>query len=84
MPPRFGREHLDPEVAEYIGLMVGDGCISHEVATLMLDRREKAVAEKVAQVVNQFDRQTHFEGVRVAERLPELPLLLALEPYRRF
>ncbi|ACY49416.1 LAGLIDADG family homing endonuclease [Rhodothermus marinus] len=68
VPPRFGREHLDPEVAEYIGLMVGDGCISHEVATLMLDRREKAVAEKVAQVVNQFDRQTHFEGVRVAER----------------
>ncbi len=68
VPPRFGREHLDPEVAEYIGLMVGDGCISHEVATLMLDRRERAVAEKVARVVNQFDRQTHFEGVRVAER----------------
>lgn len=68
VPPRFGREHLDPEVAEYIGLMVGDGCISHEVATLMLDRREKAVAEKVAHVVNQFDRKTHLGGVRVAER----------------
>ncbi|SHK57890.1 LAGLIDADG family homing endonuclease [Rhodothermus profundi] len=68
VPPRFGRKHLDPEVAEYIGLMVGDGCLSHEVAILTLDRRERAVAEKMAQVVNQFDRQTHRKGVQVAER----------------
>ncbi len=68
VPPRFGRKHLDPEVAEYIGLMVGDGCLSHEVAILTLDRRERAVAEKMARMVNQFDQQTHREGVQVAER----------------
>ncbi|MDQ7041562.1 MAG: LAGLIDADG family homing endonuclease [Rhodothermus sp.] len=68
VPPRFGRKHLDPEVAEYIGLMVGDGCLSHEVAILTLDRRERAVAEKMARMVNQFDRQTHRKGVQVAER----------------
>ncbi len=68
VPPRFGRKHLDPEVAEYIGLIVGDGCLSHEVAILTLDRRERAVAEKMARVVNQFDWQTHRKGVQAAER----------------
>src|SRR5690606_16411516 len=67
--PRFGREAIAPEVAEYVGLMLGDGCVSHGIATLAMDRdTERLIAEKAAEVVNGFSRRTHREGVHVTER----------------
>lgn len=65
----FGSEVLDADRAEYIGLMIGDGCVSGGVATLTMDKQtEWAVAEKVATVVNGFERTTHHAGVLVTER----------------
>ncbi len=58
MRTRFGQKSLDPDVAEYLGLMLGDGCISGPVATLSMNKHlEHAVAEKMVQVVNRFERQ---------------------------
>jgi ribonucleoside-diphosphate reductase alpha chain len=67
MQPRFGSETLDTDVAEYVGLMLGDGCISGDVATLTMDKEhEVPVAEKAASVVNGFERQR--SSVAVTER----------------
>ncbi|WP_022836004.1 LAGLIDADG family homing endonuclease [Salisaeta longa] len=58
MQPRFGTDALAADTAEYVGLMLGDGCISGTVATLAMDKdQETLVAEKAAAVVNRFQRQ---------------------------
>ena len=60
---RFGSESLDADVAEYVGLMLGDGSVScgrdgRPIATLTVDpEHERGVAERMAAVVNRFDRQ---------------------------
>ena len=65
----FGTEVLDADVAEYVGLMLGDGRVSGGAATLTVDREtEWAVAEKAAAVVDRFDRGTHHAGANVTER----------------
>ena len=65
----FGTEALADDVAEYVGLMLGDGCLSGGVATLTMNKEtEWAVAEKAAATVNGFGRGTHFAGVNVTER----------------
>lgn len=69
VPGRFGTEALPEDRAEYVGLMLGDGCISGGVATLAVNKElEWAVAEKAAATVNGFDRTTHHAGVAVTER----------------
>jgi ribonucleoside-diphosphate reductase alpha chain len=69
VPGRFGAEPLDADRAEYVGLMLGDGCLSEGIATLTVDKElEWAVAEKAAAVVNGFERVTHRAGVTVTER----------------
>ena len=69
VPGRFGAEALAEDRAEYVGLMLGDGCVSGGVATLAVDKDlEWAVAEKAAAVVNGFGRGTHRAGVNVTER----------------
>ncbi|WP_420455281.1 LAGLIDADG family homing endonuclease [Rubrivirga sp.] len=69
MPGRFGVEALADDRAEYVGLMLGDGCVSGGVATLAVNKEtEWAVAEKAASVVNGFERGTHRAGVAVTER----------------
>ena len=55
--PRFGQAHLHSDLAEYVGLMLGDGCISNGIATLTMNRvEERLIAAKTATVVNRFDR----------------------------
>ncbi|WP_456424757.1 LAGLIDADG family homing endonuclease [Rhodocaloribacter sp.] len=67
--PRFGAETLEADVAEYVGLMLGDGCVSGSVATLTMHKdTEWALAEKAAAVANRFERSTHLAGVTVTER----------------
>ena len=69
VPGRFGAEALPRDRAEYVGLMLGDGCLSQGVATLTVNKEtEGAVAEKAAAVVNGFERGTHRAGVAVTER----------------
>ena len=69
VPGRFGSETLGADRAEYVGLMLGDGCVSGGVATLTVNKEtEWAVAEKAAGVVNGFERGTHLAGVAVTER----------------
>ncbi len=53
-----GGRHLDADVAEYVGLMLGDGCISAGIAQLTMSiTDEYEVARKMATVVNRFERQ---------------------------
>src|SRR5690606_28127608 len=62
-------EALDADVAEYAGLMLGDGCVSGGVAQLTMDKAlEWAVAEKAASVVNRFERRKGTAAVAVTER----------------
>ena len=69
LPSPFGAEGLEADRAEYVGLMLGDGCVSGGVAQLTVSKQtEWAVAEKAAAVVNGFERSTHFSGVAVTER----------------
>ncbi|HLT47130.1 MAG TPA: LAGLIDADG family homing endonuclease [Rubricoccaceae bacterium] len=68
-PSPFGPEALDADVAEYAGLMLGDGCVSGGVAQLTMDKAlEWAVAEKAASVVNRFERRKGTAAVAVTER----------------
>ena len=56
--PRFGKETLEANVAEYAGLMLGAGQVMDGVAQLtMLQPGDLLVAEKAAHVVNGFERQ---------------------------
>ena len=58
MPMPFGLEKLDTRVAEYIGLMLGDGCLSGNIATLTMNPdTEAAVISEAARVVNRFARR---------------------------
>jgi ribonucleoside-diphosphate reductase alpha chain len=67
LPGEFGAETLDADVAEYVGLMLGDGCISDGIAQLTMSKTEEYdVAAKAAQVVNRFPR--HRGEVRPTER----------------
>jgi len=57
---RFGKKQIARNVAEYVGLMLGDGCVSGGIATLAMSKvDEQAIAEKAAMTVNAFDR---FKG----------------------
>jgi ribonucleoside-diphosphate reductase alpha chain len=67
LPTALGDEQLDADVAEYAGLMVGDGCISDGIAQLTMSKDvEFAVAEKAAGVVNRFER--HRGTVHTTQR----------------
>ncbi|MCH8044593.1 MAG: intein-containing adenosylcobalamin-dependent ribonucleoside-diphosphate reductase [Planctomycetes bacterium] len=67
VPGEFGEEEVEVDVAEYVGLMLGDGCISAGIATLTMNKEmEFGIAEKAARVVNRFDRQRG--EVHVTER----------------
>ena len=66
--PRFGKETLETDVAEYVGLMLGDGAIADGVAQLTLsEQSELLVAEKAADVVSRLERQDDAD-VRVTAR----------------
>lgn len=64
---RLGRGELAPAVARYVGLMLGDGCISGS-AQLTMAHSERNILEAVLPTVNAFTRQTHPNGVNVTVR----------------
>ncbi|MEZ4464877.1 MAG: LAGLIDADG family homing endonuclease [bacterium] len=64
---RFGGAHLDAGFAEFLGLMVGDGCLMGEQQTAMLTLapEEHAVARHVHGALTAF-KQAHAEDARAA------------------
>jgi ribonucleoside-diphosphate reductase alpha chain len=52
LPSPFGRERLPSELAEALGLAVGDGCVSQGVLTVATARAERPLLEKVCALVN--------------------------------
>ena len=67
----FGRETLETATAEYVGLMLGDGSIGRDGAaslTLAPNDGERAIAARMAEVVNRFPRERGMDTVHVTER----------------
>ncbi|MBI5514643.1 MAG: hypothetical protein HY909_12785 [Deltaproteobacteria bacterium] len=65
--PPFGPEALDPRLAEFVGLVLGDGCLmgAQETALVTLSPDEDSVARRVAQGLNAFKRE-HAVDARAA------------------
>ncbi len=57
--PAFGRASVDARLAEFIGLVVGDGCLmgDQETAMVTLSPDEEAVARSAVQRLNAFKRE---------------------------
>lgn len=66
-PGRFGRATLDEGFAEFLGLMVGDGCLmgDQQTAMLTLSPDEEAVASRVHANLTAF-KQRHAADARAA------------------
>ena len=62
--PRFGSQSLDPRFGEYLGLMVGDGCVSGdpEIAMLTLSSEEEAVARRIHEALSSYRRDHAKDG----------------------
>ncbi len=78
--PRFGTQHLDPDEATYVGLMLGDGCVSGTLSTLTVGKHEPALAEVARRVVNRFERRGG--PVHVTERPTSLAVATNAEAVR--
>ncbi len=78
--PRFGTRHIDPDEAAYVGLMLGDGCVSGTLSTLTVGKHEPALAEVARQVVNRFERRGG--PVHVTERPTSLAVATNAEAVR--
>jgi ribonucleoside-diphosphate reductase alpha chain len=48
----FGRERVSSELAQVVGLTLGDGCISQGILTLAMSRDERPILEHVASFAN--------------------------------
>jgi ribonucleoside-diphosphate reductase alpha chain len=78
VPSPFGREHLPAELAEAVGLAVGDGCVSQGILTIALSPEERPVLESVCALVNSLKPNrpvsvTETEGtVRIATAAREV------------
>ncbi len=66
----FGTESVDARLAEFVGLVVGDGCLmgEQETAMLTLSPDEDAVARHVVQGLNAFKRE-HAADARAAREV---------------
>ena len=62
--PRFGTQTVDARMAEFIGLLLGDGCLmgEQEAAIVTLAPEELAVAERVHQAVSAFKTEFAIDG----------------------
>jgi len=62
--PAFGAAKVDERLAEFLGLMVGDGCLSgeQEIATLTLAASENALAQYVHQRLTAFRQENAADG----------------------
>lgn len=58
IPPRFGNESITRDQALYAGMMLGDGCVSGDMAVLtMSPENEEQVIERAVDAVNMFTRE---------------------------
>ncbi|MFH2062937.1 MAG: LAGLIDADG family homing endonuclease [bacterium] len=62
--PGFGSSKLDERLGEFLGLMLGDGCVSGEqrTATLTLSPEESAVADRVHARLAEFRQANAADG----------------------
>jgi len=62
--PAFGKEKLDSRLAEFLGLMVGDGCLSgeQELAIVTLSPEEKVMAERVCRNLLGYKKDNAADG----------------------
>jgi ribonucleoside-diphosphate reductase alpha chain len=62
--PAFGPGALDERLGEFLGLMVGDGCLSgsQEIATLTLAPEEEAVAKHIHAQVTSYKKEHAADG----------------------
>jgi ribonucleoside-diphosphate reductase alpha chain len=62
--PAFGRGKLDERLGEYLGLLVGDGCVAgeQEIATLTLAPSEEAVARRTHERLSAYKREHAADG----------------------
>jgi ribonucleoside-diphosphate reductase alpha chain len=51
-PAGFGERYLSSELAELLGLAVGDGCLSQNILTIAMSKSERPVLERMAAVVD--------------------------------
>jgi ribonucleoside-diphosphate reductase alpha chain len=65
--PGFGDAHLDADFAEFVGLMLGDGCLmgDQETALVTLAPEEEAVAKRVHATLDRYRRE-HAADARAA------------------
>jgi ribonucleoside-diphosphate reductase alpha chain len=52
MPSPFGRKRLPSELAQTVGLAVGDGCVSQGILTIAMAPAERPILETVCALVN--------------------------------
>jgi ribonucleoside-diphosphate reductase alpha chain len=52
LPSPFGHERLSAELAEAVGLAVGDGCVSGGILTISMSPKERPILERVCALVN--------------------------------
>jgi ribonucleoside-diphosphate reductase alpha chain len=62
--PPFGTEALDPRLGEFLGLMVGDGCLmgEQEAALVTLSPEEVAVADHIQEGLQSYKAEHAYDG----------------------
>ncbi len=81
--PSFGKAHLDERLAEFIGLLVGDGCITGEgAAVVTLSPEEIRVAERVNSGLNAYKKEDAHDGR--ARRATHVTQPLVLDEVKRY
>ena len=73
----FGSQVVEPDFAEYVGLMVGNGCISCGHASLTMAPDENALCERMAVCVNNF-KDTNEEHYQKTVHVTNRPSTLAV------
>lgn len=63
-PSPFGNQALDLRIAEFLGLMVGDGCLmgTQETAMVTLGPEESAVADRIKDALRSFKAEYGADG----------------------
>jgi ribonucleoside-diphosphate reductase alpha chain len=69
--PTFGADKIDPRLAEFVGLLVGDGCLVHDgrisKVVLTLSYEERDLAAKIHDNVMSFKREYATDGREARE-----------------
>lgn len=59
VPGEFGKDSCGEDLAQIIGLGIGDGCISNNVFTLTMGHDEENIVELAAQTINSLKQTNH-------------------------